>query len=466
MRLDFQHKLLRIGYRNIIPFSNINPGLNISAGIEGILIQVMADYFNFTIKFIEIHDEGHLERINGTWTGLIGHIQDGQFDMAIGAISINFNRLLAVNFIEPHYVDSFSFTTNPAVQHVGFDVLIRPFRREVWFLMFSIFIISLLFQQFENQMLSITNIVSRHQSLSLLEHNIFWINLCLLFRQPYLKLAEINFSSKIFVIIWAIVALILTNSYAGGLCSILAIPTEHAIDTVEKLAMECQQKHIITLGIDTDYYTSLKDSQNPTLRDIGQHMEFVSDRDEAIQMILSSKIHTRKYAFPFSYEQILFTKIMIGWPRLYLPPYTESFFPLFYGIPVSKTFIYIQEFNQIIKCLIEAGLPIYWRSSEIFKIIRNRSKVGLEWVQSSSYANKRTKNQQFSMLHVKIILHLYLITLAMAIITLISEIFIHFRLLSKLTSNINKLFDHAINMIGMGNRLYRNVLKTKISRAL
>ena len=119
-----------------------------------------------------------------------------------------------------------------------------------------------------------------------------------------------------------------------------------------------------------------------------------------------------------------------------------------------------------IKCLIEAGLPIYWRSSEIFKIIRNRSKVGLEWVQSSSYANKRTKNQQFSMLHVKIILHLYLITLAMAIITLISEIFIHFRLLSKLTSNINKLFDHAINMIGMGNRLYRNVLKTKISRAL
>lgn len=77
-------------------------------------------------------------------------------------------------------------------------------------------------------------------------------------------------------------------------------------------------------------------------------MEFVSDKDEAIQIILSSKIHTRKYAFPFSYEQILFTKIMIGWPRLYLPPYTESFFPLFYGIPVSKTFIYRQEFNQML----------------------------------------------------------------------------------------------------------------------
>lgn len=122
-----------------------------------------------------------------------------------------------------------------------------------------------------------------------------------------------------------------------------------------------------------------------------------------------------------------------------------------------------------IKCLIEAGLPIYWRSSEIFKTIRNRSKVGLEWVQqlqSSSYANKRTKNQQFSMLHVEIIFHLHLITLTMTSITLISEIFIHFRLLSKLTSNMNKLFDHAINMIGVGNRLYRNVLKTKISRAL
>lgn len=177
--------------------------------------------------------------------------------MGIGAISINYNRIFAVNFLEPHYIDSFTFITNPAAKHIGFDVLMRPFRHEVWFVFFFMLIIASLFQQFEKYMTSITNIV-RDQKSSTSKHNIFWINLCLLFRQPYSKLVQINLSLKIFAIIWAISALILTNSYAGCLCSIMALPSEQVIDSVEKLAMECPLKHISTIGINTDYYTSMK----------------------------------------------------------------------------------------------------------------------------------------------------------------------------------------------------------------
>lgn len=241
----------------MLPFTNIDPRSEIFAGIEGKLIQIIADHFNFTIEFIESHYEGRLKEINGNWTGLIGQIQEGRFDMGIGAISINYNRIFAVNFLEPHYIDSFTFITNPAAKHIGFDVLMRPFRNEVWFVFFFMLIIASLFQQFEKYMTSITNIV-RGQKSSTSKHNIFWINLCLLFRQPYSKLVQINLSLKIFAIIWAISALILTNSYAGCLCSIMALSSEQVIDSVEKLAMECRLKHISTIGINTDYYTSMK----------------------------------------------------------------------------------------------------------------------------------------------------------------------------------------------------------------
>lgn len=110
-------------------------------------------------------------------------------------------------------------------------------------------------------------------------------------------------------------------------------------------------------------------------------------------------------------------------------------------------------FTLRIKHVNEAGFPQCWRLLEILKVFRNRRKNALEKVKiqssssssSSSSANINIKYLRFSMLHMEIIFELYQITWTIAMITLISELFIHYRLMSRLISNMNRLFNHITN---------------------
>lgn len=55
------------------PYIRLNEHGQVVAGIEGHLLKILENYFNFTSILIRFENYGHKNH-NGTWTGMIGEI--------------------------------------------------------------------------------------------------------------------------------------------------------------------------------------------------------------------------------------------------------------------------------------------------------------------------------------------------------------------------------------------------------
>lgn len=198
-------------------------------GDEARMIMEMSKHFNFSIKWIHSKQFGLLTE-NNTWTGLFGMFERNEIDLAIGRILETYNRRLIADFLYAHFVDDSTFAIQPlnTIDHVQLDLLIRPFESDVWLTFLFLLILFGLFN-FLLKSMTITN--------EKIQHNIIWINLCLLTGQPYTLMKYTPFSIRLSTIVWALGTKILYNYYQGSLSSMLAIQNDYIIDTIDKLAM-------------------------------------------------------------------------------------------------------------------------------------------------------------------------------------------------------------------------------------
>ncbi|OTF73837.1 hypothetical protein BLA29_007415 [Euroglyphus maynei] len=262
---------------------------------------------------------------------------------------MNFERILFIPFLNTYWLDRLAFAIRPQQTHVDFDILLRPFHRDVWLCLLATFLLFFIFDYLMNCLFSSESSSSNgYQIYS--SNNLCWIDFCLLCRQPYPLLTRLRLSTKICTIIFIFSISALSNNYGGGLCSLLAVPTSLAIDNLNKLADACRANRIIPMSLDPGYFRKLKDTNIYSLREISRTIQSTKNREEAIQKILNhSSDEQPQYAFLYPRERLRFSQLKVGLDSLYVSPDSEvaSFFPLHISIPIQPTFKYRREFSQM-----------------------------------------------------------------------------------------------------------------------
>ncbi|OTF73372.1 hypothetical protein BLA29_002980 [Euroglyphus maynei] len=344
-------------------------------GIEIEMMKTMAIKFNFTINY------QNFER--STWSDLYGNITAKQIDFGMGGTVMTADRLEKVGYLYPHFIDKFTFATSPSVANTNqFDlnILIRPMDSTVWLLLAATLIILL----FVGRLFQSIQPVNDER----IPHDLFEICMHHLLRQtvPYLRLT--NRPTKICSMFWAFTAVItLSNNYTGSLSSILALPSQYSMDTIIELAKQCRNDHYITLGIvNSTAYTSLKQSTVEEIHLIGHRMQYISNNDEAISMIIrqserqqrrtsfSSNNNHPSYVFISSRLRLIFEQINVGQNLIFIPPDTQEsqLYPLYVAIAITKSFLYRKQFDQMISYFHSSGMFIHWMNMEIIHAILSR----------------------------------------------------------------------------------------------
>uniref|UniRef100_A0A6P6Y957 Glutamate receptor ionotropic, kainate 5-like n=1 Tax=Dermatophagoides pteronyssinus TaxID=6956 RepID=A0A6P6Y957_DERPT len=346
------NRTLTIAYTNTLPYSKIDN--NHQAGIEYELLKTLSEIFQFKMIFIDCKDDYGIRQPNGNWTGIMGKIFNNEANIGIGGIVVTFNRISAIKFLYPHWLDSLTFGTTIPHNHVPLDIYFQPFTPIVWLCLF----ISLI-------LFPVLNLYHQYEQNNNYAFNLLWINLSLLLRQPYYSRIRLTLSQKMTIITWMLSLIILTNIYSSYLCARFAIKNYNVIDTCDKLADACDNNEIIPLLEEKTVVFSLfkTDSSIRTIRSVAHKLRGISHRSEGEQLI-TVQTHKEQYALVSSFERIQTSQLLFGSESFYLPPASSesSFFPLLVGFPIQLPDDLIQPFEIWIMRITSSGLMECWKN--------------------------------------------------------------------------------------------------------
>lgn len=113
------------------------------SGIDGELLKGIAKILNFTIQIVNISDTirwGTLDD-NGTSTGAMKMVIDGEVDFTIGMYTITSLRNKYMTSSQSYFTIPFLLIIPPGAHFSAFTKLFRPFRDVVWILILMTFVI-------------------------------------------------------------------------------------------------------------------------------------------------------------------------------------------------------------------------------------------------------------------------------------------------------------------------------------
>ncbi|KAH7639541.1 glutamate receptor delta-1 subunit precursor -like protein [Dermatophagoides farinae] len=376
MRLNLQGKMIKIGFFNDHPpYTSANPIRDSTSpviGLEPDIIDTMAEYFNFSVHYIHCHNRSIMNQM----------LMDKVIDFEIGGLMMTYHQHLRMNFFFTHWMDYITFGTRWSMKNsTSFTLLLKPFSYQVWFLFIVVFIVFIILNKFKIRIIIPIRIVQHRnrfnsqQYRSSIELNLLWINLSLLFRQPYHWLRYLDTSIKICVIFWTFSALILTTFYSGFISSILAIPIHDGITTVHQFAEQCESQNIIPLiRNNTSWANVFSHSKIDVFQTIWRNSRLINDTEKELRIIASQSMMNgddRKFAMITARETLRYFRFLFGDGSIYTPPDGDdsTFYPILVSIPVRLSFEYDhQPFNDLIIHLQAAGLLERWRNRQLIRV--------------------------------------------------------------------------------------------------
>ncbi|KAG8176302.1 hypothetical protein JTE90_010021 [Oedothorax gibbosus] len=120
-------------YTHIFEFHNDTLGHVTINGVEAQLLKILSRALGFTFNLVTPED-GHWAsvRSNGQWNGLIGEIEKGRADMAIGMTWIKEDRQEVADFSVPYYFDDVTFSTRLPDLLPKTHIYVLPFDIPTW----------------------------------------------------------------------------------------------------------------------------------------------------------------------------------------------------------------------------------------------------------------------------------------------------------------------------------------------
>lgn len=137
---------LRVAARNYPPFF-MRKGSKRSyykgpiSGIEGLILMHLSEHLNFTIDLLPETAEQASVYSNFTTTGILGQIDDGQADVAVGGLSL-FTPELGIKYStsNTYYQSSIVLVVRRGIQFGPIEQLLKPFDNFTWFLNFLLYL--------------------------------------------------------------------------------------------------------------------------------------------------------------------------------------------------------------------------------------------------------------------------------------------------------------------------------------
>ncbi|XP_075586613.1 glutamate receptor-like isoform X2 [Dermatophagoides farinae] len=447
------------------PYIRLNHIGQVVGGVEGKMLETFQSYFNFSTIMINIQDDYGKENIDGTWSGMIGEINANRMDICFAGSAMIYRRFLNISYLYPHLVDKYSFVTlSPRkVPSNHFDMFIRPFEMNVWLSLFLVFI-SLFIADKIFQLYSPVKYGNSNNNEYYSENNIIWICFRLLFRQQIswpINWIQWLVAGKLIIIIWTSCAAILTTYYSSYLYSVISVPPNEAIDTIEKLSDACQSNQIEVLAMNNSFIMdSLNSSTDPLLLSIHECIKFVDHKESLLPYQMLWECSTmdcqhnsyrrrrglKQYAYLNSISRLYFAQLKVGTELIYMPPSNGDayFYDVFIALPISETLQpYSQSFNLVIEYLRASGLLYYWRAKEI-------TWAKLEHRKQQVQIIRNIFDGDFSVLtvyHLENVFYVYLAGMIVASIILTNELFRNHRYFEKMKKINQSVKDYCFQCI-------------------
>ncbi|GIY30651.1 hypothetical protein CDAR_541251 [Caerostris darwini] len=190
---------------------DVKPG-----GIEGRLLEELSQILQFTYTLMTPPDKQWGSKTdNGSWTGMIGLVNRGQADLALGLTGITQERQEVVDFTESYFVNERTFAIKfPDLAPRAF-VYTHPFDVYTWIgISVLMFIMPLIFIKLTCSKRSYSHALSKTFG------NLFGQSV-----------TEREFKSKVLQGSWWYFSYLVSSSYSAVLASLLAVPLYNSAPT-------------------------------------------------------------------------------------------------------------------------------------------------------------------------------------------------------------------------------------------
>ncbi|GFT82723.1 lig_chan-Glu_bd domain-containing protein [Nephila pilipes] len=330
-------------------------------GVEGKLVQCLADKLNFEIEvLLSPNDEILSDYGNGTWSGIVGMVQRGEADMGVMGLTLSERTLKAVDFSIPYSALEYIFVTKVPGEMPKVSAFTYPFSREVWiFYTFLILAATFLFQR----------IMFRKATLL----GCFLSVLGSITSQAMENIRDTPWRRVLFGL-WMTIAAVMTFFYNTSFLSFLTMPEKVPVPrTFEELSnavLSGKYKCHTSKGVDD--------------RDIllGSPNEYLVKLGEIIEK------NDWEYSYSEQFADLLDNPVAIMIPKILLyvllgsPPYvtvqeSDDYLGVWHmAINLRKGFCCRERLNEIISRIINGGLYEKWFDDHAFRDkLRKRLEV-------------------------------------------------------------------------------------------
>ncbi|XP_069188814.1 probable glutamate receptor [Procambarus clarkii] len=189
----------------------------IHTGPIAMVVEYLAKALNFTYTNVIPRDNTFgIKADDGSWTGMLGMVQRREADIAIGPFGLSLTRAEAVDFSWPLWYESSRILAGrgrPEIDPWGF---VQPLAPLVWVGILAAMLAVPLVEFLFSWLLSVRNSAWSNWLLNTLD-----FAFVLLQQDPYLPMKW--WWERVVMLVWMMVTLVLTQSYAGNLMALLAV---------------------------------------------------------------------------------------------------------------------------------------------------------------------------------------------------------------------------------------------------
>ncbi|GFU30799.1 glutamate receptor ionotropic, kainate 5 [Nephila pilipes] len=276
---------------------------------------------------------------NGNWSGVMGMVQRGEADMAIGSIFVTQARMTVADFSTPYTWQDITFATRMPGQRPKETAFMWPFSLQLWIgLAITIVFMTFIFR------FCLTNIYS-------IRKLVFEIIGTLLHQS--IEVQSSAFRDRCLILSWVCSCMFLSFGYTAVLLSFLSVPLkERPVETVDQLAkLVAQGKFRCFSAIGSGVAVSMMNSVYESHTIVGSFIE-----NNKMYLDLQNKRAIAKFmneggtAWVVTRERIQFD----SQDMYYIS--RDKFFSFPVAIALNKQFRYSARLNKLVDRISAAGL--------------------------------------------------------------------------------------------------------------
>ncbi|GFS37626.1 lig_chan-Glu_bd domain-containing protein [Nephila pilipes] len=336
----------------------------ILGGIEGKMLQCLADKLNFEIEIFMLPNAQFGSRhSNGTWDGVIGLVESGEADIGVQSLSISEERMTAVDFSIPYFALQKAFTAKEPGLMPKITAFTYPFSMNAWILyVLMILVVTVLFQR----------VIFRNKTIL---GSFLWV-LGSIISQPMGNIRDTPWR-RVLLGFWLAIAVAMPFFYKTSFLSFLTKPEKEPVPrTFEELSravLNAKYKCLTHKGtIDKQLLRESKNEYMVKLGEIIEKNDWEFSLDERVQDLLDEPV------------ALITTR---GAMRLFFgsPPYinvreSDDNLGIWYaGIAVNKEFCCRELLNDVLHRINNGGFLNKWLNDNAFAgTLKNRLEVEYE----------------------------------------------------------------------------------------